>query len=260
MLVYRSGRKRAQRSVRCRTHRPTGPALSRPPQDRMVPTQPRDTYLREVVSWYLESACRGRAGSTDVRSHGDRELGRRPRTHLRSAASHPLPPLPTTQNPPTAWGLWFGLGGQELARDQGFKQASVLRSPYLVGKFWKLPTIIERGLVGQGLTARPVGPGERTKLSPLCARVEVTGPHPGDLRGDGGQGPGHPPWSQQISLNKSHGAGIRGPDSPLPVKVQLHPRHRNCTGYFISLLGGSGRPPWGLTCFSPLWGSRPLSF
>lgn len=47
----------------------------------------------------------------------------------------------------------------------------MLSSPYLVGVFWKLPTIIECGLIGQGFTACPVGPGERTMLSPLRARL-----------------------------------------------------------------------------------------
>lgn len=72
----------------------------------------------------------------------------------------------------------------------------MLSSPYLlVGRFWKLPTVIECGLVGQGLTACPVGPGERTRLSPLCARLwdveraEMTGPSLGTLLGSGGRGP-----------------------------------------------------------------------
>ena len=58
----------------------------------------------------------------------------------------------------------------------------MLSIPYLVGGFWKLPTIIECGLVRWGLTACPVGPGERTKLSPLGARLldvereEMAGP------------------------------------------------------------------------------------
>lgn len=59
----------------------------------------------------------------------------------------------------------------------------MLISPYLVGGFWKLPTIIERGLVGWRLMTCPVIPGERTKWSLLCARLwgvgreEVTEPN-----------------------------------------------------------------------------------
>lgn len=44
-------------------------------------------------------------------------------------------------------------------------------SPYLVGRFWRLPAIIERRLVGWGLMACPVVSGERTKLSPLRSRL-----------------------------------------------------------------------------------------
>lgn len=70
----------------------------------------------------------------------------------------------------------------EAARNQGFEQGSLRNSPYLVGGLWKLPAIIECGLVGRGLNACPVGPGERTKLSSLRARLlevereEMAGP------------------------------------------------------------------------------------
>lgn len=64
-------------------------------------------------------------------------------------------------------GPWFGLNGQQVARDQVFEQSSLLSSPYLAGVFRKLPAIIECGLVGQGFTACPVSPGERAMLSPL---------------------------------------------------------------------------------------------
>lgn len=47
----------------------------------------------------------------------------------------------------------------------------MLNSPYLVGGFWRLPTIIENRLVGGRLITCPVGPGKRTKVSPLCAKL-----------------------------------------------------------------------------------------
>lgn len=64
----------------------------------------------------------------------------------------------------------------------------MLSSPYLIGGFRKLPTIIERGLVGQRCLACPVSPGERIKLSPACARLwdverkEMTEPSLGVFR------------------------------------------------------------------------------
>lgn len=94
----------------------------------------------------------------------------------------------------------------------------MLSSPYLVGGFWKLPTIIECGFVGQGLDACPVGPRERTGLSPLCARLwdvekaEMTAAGLGDLLGNGESGPC---------------AQMKGPRTQEPTAKHVQvPRHR----------------------------------
>lgn len=64
----------------------------------------------------------------------------------------------------------------------------MLSSPYLVGRFWRLPAIIERRLVGWDLMACPIVPGERTKLSPLCSRPWDGGGDGTEPRGLLGQG------------------------------------------------------------------------